>query len=136
MVSLGRRRMRPQMRNPLLTALAFGSCVAAIFFGQPVGASDSRPEAPNSLQRTLTQLTAGAWPGTLGIAVIDLQTERTWQVNGGQAFPLMSVFKAPLGATVLSQADQGTLSSSASQDHALGPHDGRSRSDRRLVSWQ
>lgn len=110
MVSLGRRRMPAHMRNPLLTALTFGACVAAIFFGQPVSAADSRLEAPNSLQRALTQLAAAARPGTLGIAVSDLQTGRIWRVNARQAFPLMSVFKAPLGATVLSEVDQGTLS--------------------------
>jgi len=98
------------MRNQLLAALTFGSCVAVIFFCQPVGAADSRLEAPDSLQRTLTQLEAEARPGTLGIAVSDLQTGRTWRVNARQAFPLMSVFKAPLGATVLSEIDQGTLS--------------------------
>jgi len=46
----------------------------------------------------------------LGIAVRDLQSGRTWLVNAGQAFPMMSVFKTPLAAAVLSRIDRGTLS--------------------------
>src|SRR6185437_12135661 len=57
-VSPARRKMPLHMRNQLLAALTFGSCVAVIFFCQPVGAADSRLEAPNSLQRALTQLEA------------------------------------------------------------------------------
>jgi beta-lactamase class A len=62
------------------------------------------------LQRELTRLADEVRPGTLGLAIIDLQGGRNWSANADQAFPMMSVFKAPLGATVLSDVDRGTLS--------------------------
>ncbi|MGH8290335.1 MAG: serine hydrolase [Steroidobacteraceae bacterium] len=46
----------------------------------------------------------------MGLTVCDLQSGRIWRVNPEQPFPMMSVFKAPLGATVLSEVDTGTLS--------------------------
>lgn len=98
------------MRFHLLTALTFGSFAAASCFAQQSGAAASRHETPDSLQRTLARYAAEARPGTLGVAVRDLQTGRTWEINAAEAFPLMSVFKAPLGATVLSESDRGTLS--------------------------
>jgi len=58
----------------------------------------------------LAQYAEEARPGTLGISVADLQSGRTWRIDAAEAFPLMSVFKAPLGATVLSQCDRGILS--------------------------
>ncbi|WP_369051513.1 class A beta-lactamase, partial [Burkholderia gladioli] len=50
-----------------------------------------------------------ARPGTLGVVVLDLDRPARWQVNGTLPFPMMSVFKAPLGATVLDLAEQGKL---------------------------
>lgn len=98
------------MRSHLLTALAFGSFAALTCFGAHAGATAARRETPDSLQRALERYAEEARPGTLGVSVTDLQSGRTWRVNAAEAFPLMSVFKAPLGATVLSQSDRGTLS--------------------------
>ena len=62
------------------------------------------------LQRTLAALAQRARPGTLGVAVLDLQSGVEAGVNAGQAFPMMSVFKAPVAAAVLSRIDAGKLS--------------------------
>ncbi|HEX5306541.1 MAG TPA: class A beta-lactamase [Dyella sp.] len=62
------------------------------------------------LQGQLEALAQRARPGLLGVAVLDLRSGRRWEVNADQAYPMMSVFKAPVAATVLSLVDQGKLS--------------------------
>lgn len=62
------------------------------------------------LQQTLDALAQRARPGTLGVAVLDLQSGAEASVNASQAFPMMSVFKAPVAAAVLSRVDAGKLS--------------------------
>lgn len=91
-------------------ALAIGLCAATVAGSQQACAADSELRHATSLQQALVHLADQARPGTLGITVSDLQSGRTWRVNAGRPFPMMSVFKAPLGATVLSQVDGGILS--------------------------
>jgi len=62
------------------------------------------------LQQTLDALVKRARPGILGVAVLDLQSGAEASVNAGQAFPMMSVFKAPVAAAVLARVDEGKLS--------------------------
>lgn len=88
------------------------SLVLGIIVGgsQPVHAADPAAAPAGPLQKELNELAARARPGTLGITVSDPQTGRIWHVNADRPYPMMSVFKAPLGATVLSESDQGKLS--------------------------
>lgn len=65
---------------------------------------------PSDFQSKLDGLARRARPGTFGIVVLDLKTGRRWAVNAGRAFPMMSVFKAPLGAAVLARIDAGEIS--------------------------
>lgn len=89
--------------SPLVNvALAILGCALGIF--RPAWASGS------SLQNELRTLAKQARPGTLGITVSDLQTGRAWRINADRAYPMMSVFKAPLGATVLSEVALGKIS--------------------------
>ena len=67
-------------------------------------------DAAHALQTTLNELAQRARPGELGISVLNLQTGASWWVNANREYPMMSVFKAPLGATVLAQIDAGILS--------------------------
>lgn len=62
------------------------------------------------LQQTLDALAQRARPGTLGVAVLDLQSGVAASVHSDVAFPMMSVFKAPVAAAVLSRVDEGKLS--------------------------
>ncbi len=62
------------------------------------------------LQHRLDKLVRRARPGILGIAVLDLQSGTKWRANARHAFPMMSVFKAPVAAAVLSRIDAGELS--------------------------
>lgn len=72
-----------------------------------------RPTAPANqadFQHTLDALARRAHPGMLGVSVLDLQSGATWRVNADRAYPMMSVFKAPVAAAVLSRIEKGELS--------------------------
>jgi beta-lactamase class A len=97
-------RSRPWLAACALT-LSFSLCIGRAALGAEPAAT-----AVTSLQNALNELAVRARPGTLGITVRDLQTGRSWHVNADRAYPMMSVFKAPLGATVLAERDEGKLS--------------------------
>ena len=106
------------MRKKLLPRRFLTSCVLAL--GMAAGLSRSAPPADpasapvTSLQNELNELAARARPGTLGITVSDLQTGQTWHVNADRSYPMMSVFEAPLGATVLAESDRSSPSTGSS----------------------
>jgi beta-lactamase class A len=84
---------------------------AGVTLAGPVfAAGASRGDASADLQARLDALARRARPGTLGVMVLDLESGRRWRVNADRAYPMMSVFKAPLAAVVLSQIDNGRLS--------------------------
>lgn len=66
--------------------------------------------APGELQGKLEALAQRARPGVLGVAVLDVRIGAAWHVNATREYPMMSVFKAPLGATVLARIDHGDIS--------------------------
>jgi len=67
-------------------------------------------EAPDArLQYALAQLADRAQPGVLGITVVDLDTRARIRINADHAYPMMSVFKAPVAAAVLAQVDAGRI---------------------------
>ena len=47
--------------------------------------------------------------GTVGLAVIHVETGRTTEVNGGRSLPLYSVFKLPLAVALLKDVEQNRL---------------------------
>jgi len=49
-------------------------------------------------------------PATIRVAVQNPHGGEMWAWNGDKAFPMQSVFKAPLGAAVLAEVDAGRLS--------------------------
>ena len=61
-------------------------------------------------QHQLDLLVRKAQPGTLGVTVVDLQSGQAWRANANRAFPMMSVFKAPVAAAVLAGIEQGRWS--------------------------
>jgi beta-lactamase class A len=76
-------------------------CVALLPFMSATAA-----EAPDArLQQTLAKLANAARPGVLGITVLDLDTRVRTRINADRAYPMMSVFKAPVAAAVLAQVD-------------------------------
>ena len=61
------------------------------------------------LRDTLAQLAERAKPGTLGVTVVDLETHERTRINADRGYPMMSVFKAPVGAAVLAEVDAGRI---------------------------
>ena len=76
---------------------------------QPVSALSAEEAAKTPLQQSLSELAARARPGVLGITVLDLDSGAQVHINADRAYPMMSVFKAPVAATVLSQVDAPCL---------------------------
>ena len=49
-------------------------------------------------------------PAAFDVGVLNIDGGETWALAANRAFPMQSVFKAPLGAAVLAQVDAGKLS--------------------------
>lgn len=62
------------------------------------------------LQQRIDALVQRARPGVFGVAVLDLPSGVSWRANDAQAFPMMSVIKAPVAAAVLDRVERGTVS--------------------------
>lgn len=84
--------------------------VFLLVFGADAVATTSRTQQSPELQHRLDALVQKAQPGTFGLAVIDLQSGQAWRANADRAFPMMSVFKAPVAAAVLAGIEQGRWS--------------------------
>lgn len=96
-------------RRAWFTAMFAIACTAASSVS--LAASPQPAASPNEpLQHALDAFAQRARPGTLGVAVLDLKSGMTAGVDADRAFPMMSVFKAPVAAAVLSRIDDGSLS--------------------------
>jgi beta-lactamase class A len=86
--------------------------IGGLLLTASVSAADRhQPQASDApLQQALEQLAARARPGILGVTVLDMGTRTATRVNADRPYPMMSVFKAPVAATVLAQIDIGSLS--------------------------
>lgn len=62
------------------------------------------------LDKEITLLAERAAPARLEVAVQNIEGGEMWARNAVEAFPMQSVFKAPLGAAVLAEVDAGRLS--------------------------
>lgn len=97
------RRVRPGLS---IAAVFLVACAAW------AGDSGKRTSTPAraALQSRLEAIAQRAHPGLLGVTVLDPRSGTRWEVNARQAFPMMSVFKAPVATAILSLVDQGKLS--------------------------
>ncbi len=64
---------------------------------------------------------AGQLPGSLGAAIIHLESGRTAYVNADRPFPMASTMKVPVAVHILKLVDEGKLS--LQQQVVLGPDD-------------
>lgn len=62
------------------------------------------------LDTEVAALAARAAPGVLGFGLMNLESGEFWVRLDDRSFPMMSVFKLPLGAAVLAEVDAGRLS--------------------------
>jgi beta-lactamase class A len=76
----------------------------------PLTASTTPPLDQKGLNAGFAAIAARAAPGRLGAALMNLESGEHWAVNPARRYPMQSVFKAPLGAAVLAEADAGRLS--------------------------
>lgn len=97
--------IRPRLASLFALALAF--TMPAALLAAPVPATHAIHAA---LQGKLEALARRAQPGVLGVTVLDPQSGERWQVNTEHAYPMMSVFKAPVAAAIFARIDSGTLS--------------------------
>ena len=75
----------------------------------PMLGQDHRSRDRQALTAQVQQVADRVAPGTLGVAIEDLSTNRVIAFNGDRRFPLQGVAKAPLGAAVLAEVDAGRL---------------------------
>ena len=94
--------------------------IAALFLAAPLLAA-CEPPMPETgaktppldaalLDRDIATIAEAAQPAMMEVAVQNLEGGEMWAWNGDKAFPMQSVFKAPLGAAVLAEVDAGRLS--------------------------
>lgn len=68
------------------------------------------PSRTASLRARLNTVDISAAQGNVGIAVLDLNTGKSWFHNSNQPFPMQSVFKLPVGIVILKLVDEGRVS--------------------------
>ena len=89
--------------------------VVAVAIGVSLGVVPAVPVPARAAQASDAQLVgrfrelSRAVGGSVGIAVIQVESGRTIQVQGGRALPLYSVFKLPLAVAVLKLVEEGRL---------------------------
>lgn len=93
-------------RLHLYRALLAVALSALPFCTIPLNATAADAPAAN-LQTKLESLVQRGRPGSMGIAVLDLQSGKSWRVNADQPYPMMSVFKSTIAATVLDRIEHG-----------------------------
>jgi beta-lactamase class A len=97
-------------RAPLLAVAitAFVSFATVVPF-EAVAAPTVTTPAHIDLQHALDGLAEKAQPGVIGIAVVDVASNKQWSVQGTEPFAMMSSFKAPVAAAVLDLVDRNKL---------------------------
>jgi beta-lactamase class A len=92
--------MKHMNTRPLITLLL----LAAFLSQTPASASARRAD----LQRQI-KLIARSARGRVGAAVMLLETGEEVSINGGESFPMQSVYKLPIGMTLLRRVDEGAM---------------------------
>jgi len=105
--SLRRASASPRRRELLLGGVAAG--LAACQREPPLTASRTPALDMKRLDAEVAVVAARAAPGVLGFGLMNLESGQFWVRLGDRPFPMMSVFKLPLGAAVLSEVDAGRL---------------------------
>lgn len=90
----------------IIAALLLAACQPAM-----PGTHTTTPQLDAALlDRDIGVIADRARPATIEVAIQNIEGGEVWAWNGEKAFPMQSVFKAPLGAAVLSEVDMGKLS--------------------------
>lgn len=99
------------LRRTVLALLAAAPAALAAGCEPSMQRNDRRsPELDAAvLDAEIAAIAERAQPGILEVAVQNLDGGEMWAWNGSKAFPMLSVFKAPLGAAVLAEVDAKRL---------------------------
>ena len=76
------------------------------------------------LQRRMLRIAGDVAPATVGLGLTNLESGEHWAFNSERRFPMQSVFKAALGAAVLTEMEAGRLKGDEAfviDDHQLSP---------------
>jgi beta-lactamase class A len=87
-----------------------GLALAACSKNQPLTASRTPRLDTKRLIAEVDALAARAAPGVLGFGLMNLESGEFWDRLGDRHFPMMSVFKLPLGCAALAEVEAGRLS--------------------------
>ena len=74
----------------------------------PSGITISNADRTNELRDRIAQISQAA-RGRVGVKATVLETGESVTLNGDRQFPMQSVYKFPIGMTVLAQVDRGKL---------------------------
>jgi len=95
-------------RRSLLMA-GVGLALAACGRTEKLTASRTPRLDMKRLDSEVAAIAARAAPGVLGFGLMNLESGEFWVRLGDRTFPMMSVFKLPLGAAALAEADAARL---------------------------
>jgi len=98
------------MRRRELLIAGAGATLAGCQKGGPLTTSRTPRLDMKRLDKEVAAIAARAAPGVLGFGLMNLESGEFWVRLGDRTFPMQSVFKLPLGAAVLSEADAGRIS--------------------------
>lgn len=90
----------------LITSLVLLNCSHADAPQQSLKAPRQLPDS--TLREQIEKISKDA-QGRVGASILVLETGEAVSFNGDQKFPMQSVYKFPIGMTVLSQVDKGAL---------------------------
>jgi beta-lactamase class A len=102
MASLPRRRLLAAAG-----ALTLAACRPKMAL---INTSHTPPLDLERINRQVRDIAARARPGVVGVGLKNLESGEVFTLAADRGFPMQSVFKAPLGAAVLAEADAGRLS--------------------------
>ncbi|HYG27314.1 MAG TPA: class A beta-lactamase [Caulobacteraceae bacterium] len=92
----------------LAAALLLFACERPAPERETVGTA--KPMDMELLDEEIGKVAERARPAAFDVGVLSMDGGESWSLNTSRTFPLQSVFKAPLGAVVLSEVDRGRLS--------------------------
>jgi len=93
-----------------LIAAVLALMLAACQPAERVTAATTEPMDTALLGREIGKIAERAKPAAFDVGVLNIDGGESWALHAERAFPMQSVFKAPLGAAVLKEVDRGRLS--------------------------
>src|SRR5215211_1719217 len=97
-----------------LSVVWLTACLLAAWATPPARRASAQEQAARpqdslkNLERAIARL-AGLSGGTLGVSAIHVETGRRVSFNGGERFPMASVYKFPIALRLLQRVERGEI---------------------------